>query len=128
VRVLLDTHAFVWFVEQPARLPATLFEMLEDATTELVISSLTPWELATKSRIGKMQSENLVLAFDQIVARLHAVPLDFTASHAITAGSLSWDHRDRFDRGLAAQSILEQLPLVSDDKVFASLPGLRVLW
>jgi len=58
----------------------------------------------------------------------HAIELSVSPSHALLAGRLAWDHRDPFDRMLAAQSMLEGVALVTSDSVFASLPGVHVLW
>lgn len=129
MRVLLDTHVLVWALTSPERLSATARELLEDATTELVVSAVTPWELATKHRIGKLeQAAPLLTAFDESLARLGAQELAITGRHALTAGSMNWDHRDPFDRALAAQALIEQLPLLSGDRAFDSLAGVRVVW
>ena len=69
-----------------------------------------------------------MLAYEENLAHFGADELPVTARHALAAGSLAWDHRDPFDRMLAAQSILESIPLVSADAAFSGLAGLRTVW
>ena len=88
-------------------------------------------EVATKVRLGKLpEAEKLVTSTAWLAAlrRLRAEELAITTAHSLAAGSLDWPHRDPFDRLLAAQAILEQVPLVSIDPVFSTLPQLTVVW
>ncbi|MFH8250919.1 type II toxin-antitoxin system VapC family toxin [Microbacterium sp. B2969] len=129
MRLLLDTHALLWAVGAPARLSAEARELLEDRANELVVSSASAWEVATKFRLGKLpDAAVLVDDWAGVIGRLGAVEIAISARHALYAGSLVWEHRDPFDRVLAAQSVLESIPLVSADEVFASLAGMRVRW
>lgn len=127
--LLLDTHTFVWAASAPDRLGARARRSIEDPTTELWVSAASAWELATKHRIGRFpEAEPLVSGFHDICDRLRARTLPINASHALRAGTFGWDHRDPFDRMLAAQSLLEDLTLVTADTAFSSLGGLRLLW
>jgi PIN domain nuclease of toxin-antitoxin system len=128
-RLLLDTHALLWALTEPARLPRTLRKTLQNRDTALLVSAATAWEIATKCRLGRLPAaEPLVLAYEENLAHLGAEELPVTARHALAAGSLAWEHRDPFDRMLAAQSILESVPLVSMDTAFSGLGGLRTVW
>ncbi len=127
--VILDTHAFVWAVAAPSRLGAEAVELIEDATNELMVSAATAWELSTKVRLGKFpEAEPIVANYQSIVDRLGAIDMPVTGEHALAAGSLSWDHRDPFDRMLAAQAIRENAVLVSKDRAFQQLAGLSLRW
>lgn len=127
--VLLDTHAFVWAVGAPDRLGATARSTIEDPGTPLFVSAATAWELATKTRLGRFgEAEPIVAQFTDAVRELGASDLPVATSHALRAGGLRWDHRDPFDRMLAAQALLEHLPLVTRDATFTELPGLDLLW
>lgn len=66
--------------------------------------------------------------WDRRVEDIEATPLDLTTAHALHAGSMPWEHRDPFDRLLAAQAIVENVVLVTADGAFADLPGLRTAW
>ena len=129
MRLLLDTHVLLWAWRDPARLSPTAREVIEDASVELLVSAASAWEIATKTRLGKLpETETIVLSYPQNLDRLGAHELSISSRHALVAGGLTWDHRDPFDRILAAQSILDSLPLVTSDAAFATLPGLHCVW
>ena len=126
---LLDTHALVWAVNEPARLGGESLEVARDRANRLVVSAASAWELFAKHRIGKLPGAGPWLdVLEDHVARLGAEMLPITWHHARLGGRLEWAHRDPFDRMLAAQAIRESLILVTVDPVFSELPGLRVLW
>ena len=127
--VLLDTHALLWALTAPEQLGARARAVVEDPEVRLVVSAASAWELATKHRLGRLpQAEVLLGAYDSHLARLGAQELPIRSGHALLAGRLDWDHRDPFDRMLAAQAILEAIPLVSRDRAFAEGVGLPLIW
>jgi PIN domain nuclease of toxin-antitoxin system len=94
--------------------------VIEDASVELLVSASSAWEIATKHRLGKLPDATpIVLSYARNLDRLGAHELPISSRHALAAGDLAWDHRDPFDRILAAQSILDGLPLVTSDAAFA---------
>lgn len=128
MRVLLDTHVFLWALLEPERLSKTSKKLLEDWQTEILLSSASAWEIATKHRLGKLrQAAHLVEHFDQAVNSLQASELPIVRSHALKAGAWQLEHRDPFDRMLAAQAWLEGLPLLTADPVFEAFP-IEVIW
>lgn len=128
MRVLFDSHAFVWFLLGDARLPIRLRQRLEQPETEFVVSSASIWEIATKARLGRWPDGATVMAsLNAVLATSAYSSLFVTIEHARIAGFLPWHHRDPFDRILAAQSQVEGLPLVSADRVFAE-HGITVIW
>ena len=129
MRVLLDTHALIWALSDPERLGPNAAQIIRSRSTELVISAVSAWELATKVRIGKMPSAVKILdSYAEHLHRLGASELPVSQRHALLAGSMQWAHRDPFDRMLAAQAMLEDLTLISADAAFADLAGLRLRW
>jgi PIN domain nuclease of toxin-antitoxin system len=129
VKLLLDTHTLVWLIGNVSHIPKSTLAALREPRTELFVSSVSPFEISTKHRLGKFpEAAAFVLSYDQKMADLGASELPITARHGLVAGQLSWDHRDPFDRILAAQSILENLPLVTSDAVFASVVGVQTIW
>ncbi len=91
--------------------------------------SVTPWEIATKHRLGKFpDAGTLVESFAEQLARLGAQELAVSNNHGLLAGRLEWAHRDPFDRMFAAQSILEGARLVTSDRAFSTLPGVDIFW
>ena len=114
---LLDTHAFLWAVMQPGELSTKVRKLLENPATDIVVSAASAWEIATKYRLGKLPSTTPIVAdIDDVARRLGARWLAVNHRHAIRAGAYPLAHKDPFDRMLAAQSELENLPLVSKDR------------
>jgi PIN domain nuclease of toxin-antitoxin system len=130
-QLLLDTHALVWALAQPDRLGPEARRAIETTENELLVSSATAWELATKHRLGELPGvDALVSGYAQQLARLGAHELVITSAHSLLAGSFGATHRDPFDRMLAAQASLEGLTLVSNDAAMAQFApfGVRLLW
>lgn len=127
--VLLDTHAFVWAVTTPDRLGPAANAVITDPTNTLWLSAASVWEIAIKVRSGKWpDAEPVVANAEAIARRLGASLLPIDAADARRAGMLDWDHRDPFDRMLAAQATNHQLPLITRDTSFRAVPGLGIIW
>lgn len=129
MRLLLDTHALWWTFSEPTRLSDHSRKAIFDSRNELLFSPVTPWELATKHHRGRFpEVAALLAAFPESASRIRAVELPIASRHGLLAGRLEWEHRDPFDRMLAAQSILEGARLVSADRAFSTLPGVDIFW
>jgi PIN domain nuclease of toxin-antitoxin system len=122
--ILLDTHVFMWWIQEPSRIRTEWLESVMDSGNRVHVSAACAWEIETKKRIGK-------LAFDHDVADVASEfgfeSLSITIDHAALAGSLEWGHRDPFDRMLVAQALSDDMVLLSADDVMKSAPGVRVL-
>lgn len=126
---LLDTHTLLWALTDPGRLGTDARRVMENTSSPLVVSSASAWEIATKNRLGRLPQADVVLAaYADHLRRLGARSLPIEDRHALLAGRLDWEHRDPFDRMLAAHAMLDELTLISRDPVFSGLPGVRVLW
>ena len=91
------------------------------------MSAASAWEIATKTRIGKLPSgEGIIAAWQQRIDTDRFLELPVRWSHALRAGSLRSDHRDPFDRMLAAQSVIENVPVVSTDSALSDLGAERI--
>lgn len=129
MRLLLDTHVLLWAWREPERLSPTVRELIEDASVELLVSAASAWEIATKSRLGKLPgAETVVLAYPESLNRLDVHEVPITSHHALVAGGFDWGNHDPFDRIIAAQGILEGFPLVTNDRAFATLAGVHRIW
>ncbi len=115
MRLLLDTHVFLWWLRDDRRLPARLAAAIRDPTTEVLVSAASVWEAAIKAALGKLD-----LAGDLVteIAANHFSELPITARHAQLAGALPRHHDDPFDRLLVAQARLEGLHLATHDEAF----------
>ena len=128
VKLLLDTHAVIWWMCADPRLSATAREAVRDPENDLLMSAASAWEMATKHRLGKLPGVSAVLdglAANLRRAKIRVLPIDL--DHAQTAGALPGPHRDPFDRLLMAQAHLESLTVVTVDPVFRDY-GIAVLW
>ncbi|MEX6507659.1 type II toxin-antitoxin system VapC family toxin [Jiella sp. M17.18] len=128
MRLLLDTHALSWWLFGNRRLPPRVAQLIGGEAEEVFVSAVSAFELATKYRLGKWpEARTLVEGFEALVGAQDFKILPITARHGLHAGLLAGDHRDPFDRLLAAQASLEGLTLVSIDRAFRSL-GVSALW
>ena len=128
MRVLLDTHAFLWWLDGDRRLPRNERALIADEANIVLVSAASAWEIATKARLGKLGGAAEVAAdIGGAVASQGFVVLPVTISHAQRAGGLPGPLRDPFDRMLIAQSQLEDLPLISVERVFDRY-GVTRLW
>ena len=128
MRILLDTHTLLWWLDGDARLPAKVREVIGDPKNEILVSAASAIEITTKFRIGKLPGAAAVAAdVAQSVASQAFLPLSISLVHAERAGRLPGPHRDPFDRLLAAQCQSEDLPVVSADAVFDTY-GVTRLW
>jgi PIN domain nuclease of toxin-antitoxin system len=126
--LLLDTHALLWTLLDPNRIPERTLAHIRDAGTDLIVSAASAWEIATKHRLGKLDAAAVVHGYRDHLLRLRARELPISSHHALTAGLLTWQYRDPFDRVIAAQAMIESVPLVTADTALSSLPGLRIVW
>jgi PIN domain nuclease of toxin-antitoxin system len=128
MRILLDTHALLWWLNDSASLPASARKTIADSENEILVSAASGWELATKVRIGKLPS-GAVLAqdFAGYLQRAGFEELVITIEHAVRAGLLPGHHKDPFDRMLVAQSQAENVPILSNDSKFDEY-SVRRLW
>ena len=113
--VLLDTSALLWLVSAPEKVSDSARELLRDPSTEIVVSAASAWEIAIKSRLGRLNGEPLLSAWSDILDDMTATELAIDAGDAILAGRLSWEHKDPFDRVLVAQAARRNLTLATSD-------------
>jgi PIN domain nuclease of toxin-antitoxin system len=127
MRLLLDTHTFIWWDSDPARLSAVALAALRDPANAVWLSVVSVWEIIIKAQIGKL---NLRLPLPHIVTQQQANGLQVlpvTLPHVLAVEGLPPVHKDPFDRLLVAQAVVEGVELVSADQVFAHYP-VRLLW
>jgi PIN domain nuclease of toxin-antitoxin system len=128
LKVLLDTHALLWSLTGDERLSKRARDVIASFSTMVYVSAASAWEISIKVNSGKLPgAEALASSFDKRMQEVGFLPLPITAEHGIKAGSLAGPHRDPFDRMLIAQSVLENLALISNETTFDRL-GARRIW
>jgi PIN domain nuclease of toxin-antitoxin system len=128
VRLLLDTHAFLWWLAGDESLTVRARAVVGDATSAIFVSAASTWEIATKHRLGKLPGANAIASnVAEAIESQGFVGLPITILHGQAAGALPGPHRDPFDRMLIAQSMLEDLVLISNERAFDAY-GVRRLW
>jgi PIN domain nuclease of toxin-antitoxin system len=127
-RLLLDTHAFIWWLAGDERLGVDAREAIGEGLESVFVSAATIWEIATKYRLGKLPGVSAVA--DDLAGAIESqgfIGLPVSIPHAQAAGALPGPHRDPFDRMLIAQAMLDDLVLVSNESAFDAY-GVRRLW
>ena len=128
MKVLLDTHTLLWWVLGNPRLSSVAATVLSVVDTTIVVSAVSGHEISTKYRLGKLPvPARLAEHLDQIVVENGWQPLPLSLAHAQLAVLLPGAHRDPFDRMLAAQAVVEDMPLVTKDSEFSGF-GVKVFW
>ncbi len=127
MKLLLDTHAFLWFVTGDARLSRAARRALENTDNELILSAASVWEMAIKAGLGRLTLPATVEEYiaEKVESGFGVLAVDWT--HAATVEKLPPHHHDPFDRLLAAQALAEDLPLVTGDAAFSAY-GVKVVW
>ena len=128
MRVLLDTHTLLWWLDGDRRLSRRAHNVIADDDNTVLVSAASAWEISTKVRLGKLAGATEVAAeLPAILRQQNFEPLPITVVHALRAGNLPGPLRDPFDRMLIAQAQDEDLALVSNERVFDAY-GVRRVW
>lgn len=125
--ILLDTHALLWLVSDPLQIAAPAREVLGRPDTEVLVSAASAWEIAIKSRLGRLDGEPLLSTWSETVADMTATELPIDAGDAILAGRLPWEHNDPFDRVIVAQAARRNLTIATRDARIVSAALTAVL-
>lgn len=112
MRLLLDTHVVIWWYQEPKRLKNSTLALINDRNNSVFVSDVVIWEMVIKTSFGKLKTlENL---YKEIENDFDAMPIKTNHIHGIS--SLEFIHHDPFDRLLIAQSVIENIPLITSDK------------
>lgn len=128
MKYLLDTHTFIWWLNDDRHLSTTARELIQHPETDIHVSSASAWEIATKLKKGQLpMAINVLPDFSVVVEENGFINLPITSDHMVRSVLLDGEHKDPFDRILAAQSILEGMALISIDRKMPSL-GVLTRW
>jgi PIN domain nuclease of toxin-antitoxin system len=128
LRLLLDTHAFLWFVSGETDLSQAARAAIADEPSISFVSAASAWEITTKHRLGKLPEYAVIAAnVEKTILDRGFDPLPVSVAHAQQAGALAGAHKDPFDRLLVAQALTEGLVIVSNDRELDAF-GVSRLW
>ena len=128
MRILLDTHAFLWWLAGSERLSGAARNVISNPENDILISAASAWEIATKHRLGRLPgAEAVVHDVVGCIVSQGFQELPITARHGERAGRLPGPHRDPFDRMLIAQAMTFDFPLVSIETLFDRY-GVNRIW
>lgn len=128
MRYIFDTHAFIWWDSEPAKLSAKVLSICNDPTNTLILSVASAWEMQIKAQLGRL-TLRLPLA-DMIASQQasnHIQILPCNLNHVLALDALPTHHKDPFDRLLAAQAIAENATLLTKDKTLSQYP-VDLIW
>ena len=117
-RFLIDTHTFIWLIEDDPKLPDSSKQLIDDLENDIFISIASLWEMAIKISIGKLKLAGvLAQAIDELYARnIKILPID--SLHVLRVQNLPLHHKDPFDRIIISQSLVENITIISIDEIF----------
>lgn len=118
MRLLLDTHILLWWLNDDVDLPPRARLLIADPENDVFVSPMSLWEIAIKSGLGRLDADVEEVRASALASDL--APLPFTLEHAVAVTRLPDIHRDPFDRALIAQARLQPLTLVTHDNVLAA--------
>ena len=128
MKALLDTHVFLWWIMDDERLTPYIRNFIADEGNDLFLSSASCWEIAIKTKIGRLTLPDNPEKFipDQMIANnISGLPIQLV--HALHVYNLADHHRDPFDRILVSQSLIEKIPIITNDHLIADY-DVKVLW
>lgn len=128
MRILLDTHSLLWFLSGDAGLTEKARHLIENTDHDILVSMASLWEIGIKHSLGKLK---LAQPFEEIFPHQLEINsfslLDIRLPHVIRVSTLPFHHRDPFDRLLIAQSLAEEIPILSADEAFDDY-GVERIW
>ena len=127
MRVLLDTHVFLWWINDDPRLSTNAREVIVDGENDLLFSVASVWEMAIKQNLGKLSIEGSLGPYLTRYLTDMATVVPVSLRHAVSVAELPNLHRDPFDRLLVAQALVEEVPLVSGDVEVSRYP-VETIW
>jgi len=127
--VLLDTHAFLWWIDNSNKLSQTAREVIADSNNKIYLSAVSTWEIAIKDQLGKLTAPKPLLPFftDQIHKNnFHFLSIQM--EHTCKVNDLENIHKDPFDRLLIGQAIIEGIPILTIDSLISAYRDVKTIW
>lgn len=118
MRILIDTHAFIWYTGNDSNLSLLVKNLIASDAAEVFISIVSVWEISIKIALGKLEIEGEFDQLPSVLARYDIEILPLAFAHTVKQSSMPFHHKDPFDRMIAAQALVEKIDLVSIDEAF----------
>ncbi|MBB3753728.1 PIN domain nuclease of toxin-antitoxin system [Mycolicibacterium sp. BK634] len=115
MNVLLDTHTLLWLASAPSEVDTAALAIIADPKTSVWVTAASAWEIAIKTRLGRLDGEALLSAWTDIISDMSTSELPIESPDAILAGRLPWEHKDPFDRVIVAQALRRDLTIATRD-------------
>ncbi|MBB3606653.1 PIN domain nuclease of toxin-antitoxin system [Mycolicibacterium sp. BK556] len=115
MNVLLDTHTLLWLTSAPSEVDTAALAIIADPNTSVWVTAASAWEIAIKTRLGRLDGEALLSAWTDIISDMSTSELPIESPDAILAGRLPWEHKDPFDRVIVAQALRRNLTIATRD-------------
>jgi len=129
VKCLLDTHTLLWTLCESPKLSSNARAAIADTNIQKFVSAASAYEIMYKHQLGKLPDYDYIAEnYLRVLQEFGADELTISTQHAHYAGKFLWEHRDPFDRLLAAQAYIDNLTLITDDPYLKSLPWVSTLW
>lgn len=129
MKVLLDTHTFIWLDSQPEKLSQTALNLCQDVNNELYLSTASIWEMQIKNQLGKLSFKVLISEMVSAQQQDNDIKiLNIRLEHIYRLDELPRHHNDPFDRLLLSQSLEENMPIISADTKFDQYSNIVTLW
>jgi PIN domain nuclease of toxin-antitoxin system len=128
MKLLLDTHTFLWWDSEPSKLSSKVLALCQDRANAVLLSVVSVWEMQIKSQLGKLKLSLPLAEMVETQRQINNVEvMSITLAHVLALENLPTPHKDPFDRLLIAQANVEGAVLVSDDSIFEEYP-VKVIW
>jgi len=129
VTVILDTHAFLWWIDNSDKLSETARNVIGDSNNKIYLSAVSTWEIAIKDQLGKLTAPKPLLPFftDQL-HKNNFLFLPIQMEHTCKVNDLENRHKDPFDRLLIGQSIIEGIPILTIDSMISAYTEVQTIW
>lgn len=127
MRLLLDTHTFIWFINGDNTLPSNLIDKIKNLENRCFISVASLWEIAIKTSLQKLELKSDFNEIKKILINTNIELLPITFEHLQVLTNLQYIHRDPFDRLIISQGIFENLTIITKDDIFIKYKA-RVIW
>lgn len=122
MRLLLDTHILLWYLDDNENLSTPQRAQIEDRRNQVAVSAASLWEITIKVSIGKLELIDDIITIENILRQQGIEILPIQAAHLQRLLSLPFHHRDPFDRLIIAQALAQEMTLVSNDSAFSAYP------